>query len=48
LKLKELVYSDVAMATKKGAPKMEVSLKMLLKTNGEKMPVCGIAKMLLK
>ena len=27
---------------------MKVSLTMLLKTNGEKMSVCGFAKMLLK
>jgi hypothetical protein len=33
---------------KKGGPKMKVSSIMLLKTNVEKMSVCGLAKMLLK
>jgi len=48
LKLKELVYSEVAWLTKKRGPKMKVSLTMLLKTNGEKMSVLRFSTMLLK
>jgi hypothetical protein len=49
LKKQELVDSTVARVTgKKGGPKMKVSLTMLLKTNGEKMSVCGLETMLLK
>jgi hypothetical protein len=48
-KLKELFdFAAIRLAKKKGGPKMKVSPTMLLKANGEKMSVCGFAKMLLK
>jgi hypothetical protein len=49
LKHKQLTASAAMELTpKKGGPKIKVSLTMLLKTNVEKMSLCGLAMMSLK
>jgi hypothetical protein len=48
LKLKELVDSWVARVTKKRGPQNEGKFHYVIENKLEKMPVCGLAKMLLK